>query len=185
MNNTKSISDRSFIKSLNPFLDKSGIMRVGGRLSHAPIAFDEKHPIILPKRNISEMIAYHAHIRCFHGGLQFTLHTLRQSYWIIGSRSLIKTIIKSCVVCVRKRASLAQQLMGDLPDFRVTPSRPFTHTGVDYAGPFEVKISSGRGYKSHKAYIALFVCCCVRAVHLKLVSDLTSSAFLAAFQRFV
>lgn len=84
MNNTKSISDRSFIKSLNPFLDKSGIMRVGGRLSHAPIAFDEKHPIILPKHKISEMIAYHAHIRCLHGGLQLTLHTLRQSYWIIG-----------------------------------------------------------------------------------------------------
>ncbi|XP_043466349.1 uncharacterized protein LOC122501140 [Leptopilina heterotoma] len=75
--------------------------------------------------------------------------------------------------------------MGDLPDFRVTPSRPFSHTGVDYAGPYDVKLSPGRGCKTRKAYIALFICCCTRAVHIELVSDGSSATFLAAFQRFV
>ncbi|XP_051155781.1 uncharacterized protein LOC127278227 [Leptopilina boulardi] len=185
LNKNKTIFDRSSIKNLNPFLDKTEVLRVGGRLRHAPIGYDERHPIILPKHKFSEMIIYHAHIRCLHGGTQLTMHTLRQSYWIIGARSLVKTIIKKCVICVREKAAITQQLMGDLPEFRVTPSRPFAHTVVDYAGPFDVKTSSGRGYKSHKAYIALFVCCCVRAVHLELVSYLTSIAFLAAFQRFV
>lgn len=75
--------------------------------------------------------------------------------------------------------------MGDLPAARSTRSRPFLHSGLDYAGPFQVRTSKGRGQKSHKAYLALFVCLSTRAIHLELVSDYTSETFLAAFRRFV
>jgi len=40
-------------------------------------------------------------------------------------------------------------------------------------------------YRAYKAYIAIFVCLAVRAVHLELVHDYSSAAFLAAFDRFV
>jgi len=56
--------------------------------------------------------------------------------------------------------------------------------GVDYGGPFNVRVSPGRGHKSRKCYIALFVCLVTRAVHIELVSDYTTSAFIAAFERF-
>lgn len=75
--------------------------------------------------------------------------------------------------------------MADLPPARVTSMRAFLHTGIDYAGPFLVRNSPGRGYKTHKAYIALFVCLCTRAIHLELVHDYSSPAFLAAFDRFI
>jgi hypothetical protein len=75
--------------------------------------------------------------------------------------------------------------MGQLPSSRVTPSRPFSRTGLDYAGPILCRTTSGRGHKSFKAYIALFVCMATKAIHLEVVSDLTSSAFLAAYRRFV
>lgn len=74
--------------------------------------------------------------------------------------------------------------MGHLPAIRTIPNRPFACTGVDYAGPFWVRVSSGRGVKCSKGYVALFVCMVVRAVHIEVVSDLTSAAFLAAFTRF-
>ncbi|XP_071578599.1 uncharacterized protein [Temnothorax nylanderi] len=63
-------------------------------------------------------------------------------------------------------------------------SRAFEHTGVDYAGPILVRSAKGRGHKAHKAYIALFICMTTKAIHLELISDYSSAAFLAAFTRF-
>ncbi|CAK9809236.1 hypothetical protein ANTQUA_LOCUS5949 [Anthophora quadrimaculata] len=75
--------------------------------------------------------------------------------------------------------------MGDLPRVRVTPpSRSFQHCGVDYAGPVRVCTSPGRGIASRKAYIALFICMASKAVHLELVSDYSTEAFIRAFARF-
>ncbi|XP_076301742.1 uncharacterized protein LOC143219747 [Lasioglossum baleicum] len=76
--------------------------------------------------------------------------------------------------------------MGDLPASRITQvERAFIHTGVDYAGPIQVRTAPGRGHKSTKAYIALFICLTTKAIHLELVSDYSSSAFVAAYHRFV
>ncbi|XP_055909612.1 uncharacterized protein LOC129944287 [Eupeodes corollae] len=63
-------------------------------------------------------------------------------------------------------------------------SRPFSHTGVDYAGPIEIKSWKARGAKILKGYFAVFICLATKAIHLEVVSDLTTSAFLAAFKRF-
>ncbi|GFW52451.1 DUF1758 domain-containing protein [Trichonephila clavipes] len=82
------------------------------------------------------------------------------------------------------RATTSKQLMGDLPTHRVTPSRPFSVCGVDYAGPINILRYRGRGAKTTKGYIALFVCFVTKALHLELVSDLTSEAFIASLKRF-
>ncbi|XP_018375980.1 PREDICTED: uncharacterized protein LOC108769465 [Trachymyrmex cornetzi] len=76
--------------------------------------------------------------------------------------------------------------MGDIPAERIRGfSRSFTITGVDYAGPFQVRESRHRG-KIHvsKGYVAIFICFATKAVHLEMVTDLTTEAFLAALQRF-
>lgn len=73
--------------------------------------------------------------------------------------------------------------MGDLPAARANPSRPFYHCGVDYTGHIFIKANKGRGIKTTKGYVAVFVCMATKAVHLELVSDLTASAFLAALWR--
>ncbi|XP_029166192.1 uncharacterized protein LOC114936993 [Nylanderia fulva] len=75
--------------------------------------------------------------------------------------------------------------MGNLPRDRVTPTRPFLSTGVDYAGPILLRTSKGRGHRAHKGYIAVFVCFWSKATHLEVVSDYTSEAFIAALHRFV
>ncbi|XP_026331298.1 uncharacterized protein LOC113238676 [Hyposmocoma kahamanoa] len=73
--------------------------------------------------------------------------------------------------------------MANLPEPRVTPSRPFTHAGVDFTGQVELKANKGRGIKTTRGYIAVFVCFATKAIHLELVSDLSTPAFLAAFKR--
>ncbi|XP_071652998.1 uncharacterized protein [Temnothorax longispinosus] len=113
-----------------------------------------------------------------------TLGMIRQRYWIPRGRALVKRLILRCVTCARWRAATPQQLMGNLPRERVRPSRAFLHTGVDYAGPIMLRTTKGRGQRSHKAFISVFVCLATRAVHLEVVSDYTAAAFLAALRRF-
>ncbi|XP_055527681.1 uncharacterized protein LOC129720255 [Wyeomyia smithii] len=74
--------------------------------------------------------------------------------------------------------------MGNLPVSRVVPLPPFAITGVDYAGPFLIK-QGGRRLTLVKAYVAVFVCMTTKAVHLEVVSDLSTGAFLASLKRFI
>lgn len=46
----------------------------------------------------------------------------------------------------------------------------------------ELKLRKSRNYK---VYVAVFICLSVKAVHLELVLDLSTDAFIAAFDRFV
>lgn len=75
--------------------------------------------------------------------------------------------------------------MGDLPRSRLLSKSPFHVTGVDYAGPFSIKNRKGRGAKLFKCYMCLFICFATKCIHLELVSDLTSEAFILALRRFV
>lgn len=75
--------------------------------------------------------------------------------------------------------------MGNLPESRVTFTRCFYSTGCDFAGPFLTKQVNSRSKILRKTYLVVFVCMGVKAVHLELVSDLTTDTFLAAFNRFV
>ncbi|XP_077262536.1 uncharacterized protein LOC143897601 [Temnothorax americanus] len=183
--NNKPLNAKSPLLSLNPFVDHEGLLRVGGRLKNAPISFNSKHPILLASHPLVTLLIRQAHSRVLHAGTQLTLATLRQDFWILRARSAVRSIIHKCVVCTREKAVVPQQLMGDLPTLRVSPpSRSFSHCGLDYAGPVQVRASGGRGISSRKAYIALFVCLATRAIHLELVGNYSTPAFLDAFSRF-
>ena len=56
--------------------------------------------------------------------------------------------------------------------------------GVDYAGPLYIKYGYVRKPTVVKAYMCVFVSLSVKAVHLELVSDLTSEAFIVCLMRF-
>ncbi|XP_044594067.1 uncharacterized protein LOC123271736 [Cotesia glomerata] len=99
-----------------------------------------------------------SHRKTLHGGTQLTLADLRKSVWIIGGRVPVRSFILRCVICTRQRGEHAQQLMRQLPAARVQPTRAFLHTGLDYAGPITLKTFQGRGAKTYKGWIAVFVC---------------------------
>ncbi|GFS71380.1 transposable element Tcb2 transposase [Trichonephila clavipes] len=90
-----------------------------------------------------------------------------------------------CVVCFKNKPIVANQLMGSLPRERINPSFPFLHTGIDYSGPFFIRYKHQRKGTYQKIYVAIFVCLASKAVHLEIVSDLTTDAFLATLKRFV
>ncbi|XP_050493812.1 uncharacterized protein LOC126875132 [Bombus huntii] len=170
---------------LNPFIDKEGILRVGGRLSHSSMTFAQKHPIVLPKSSVTTRIIDHEHKIHMHSGTQATLYAVRQRYWPVDGRSQVWRAIKGCVRCCRAQPPPVEYVMGNLPEARVTESRPFTNVGVDYCGPFHIKEKRDRNRRQIKVYVAIFVCLAIKAVHIELVDDLTSEAFIAALRRFI
>ncbi|XP_048478565.1 uncharacterized protein LOC105389454 [Plutella xylostella] len=176
---------RGPLKSLHPFLDKDGLIRVGGRLDNSDIPLSQKHPIILAQKSrITELIIQSEHKRLLHAGPKSLLANLNQKYWLINGMRQVKKVTHKCLVCFRLKACAAKQLMGSLPPQRVTPCRPFQKIGIDFAGPVKVKNSRVRKAIISKGYVCIFVCFVTKAIHLELTSDLTTEAFLAAFKRF-
>lgn len=150
-------------------MDEHEILRVGGRIAHANLQPQHKHPIIVPKNErLGWLLINWAHITTLHGGPRLTLTYLRSKYWILGGMSAVKRELHKCIKCLRYKATTKNQFMAALPKPRVTPSRPFTHTGVDLAGPVVVKSNKGRGIATTKGYVVVFICLATKAVHLEL-----------------
>ena len=70
-----------------------------------------------------------------------------------------------------------------MPDFRVGAAeklQAFTHTSVDAAGPFFVKVLRSQ----KKVWLLVFACLTYQAVHLEVIDSLDTETFLKAFKRF-
>lgn len=183
--NKKELSNKSTILTLNPFIH-NGIMRVGGRIQNSKLPFDSKHQIILPKGHVfTDLILRHEHERLMHCGVQSLIYAVREKFWPLSVRNSSKKIVRTCIKCFRVKPKESNYLMGNLPDFRVNDYLPFVNVGVDYGGPFLMKDRNTRRANITKAYICLFVCMCSKAIHLELVTELTTTAFLAALKRFI
>ncbi|XP_014211715.2 uncharacterized protein LOC106641716 [Copidosoma floridanum] len=120
-----------------------------------------------------------------HGGVEMVLVSLRRKCWVLRGREVVRAELSHCFTCKRYKSRTQTQLMGDLPDCRVTPSPPFQKTGVDYAGPFPVRLSKCREKGTLKGYIVVFVCMATKAIHLEIVEDYSTESYIAAFQHFV
>ncbi|XP_014218804.1 uncharacterized protein LOC106647063 [Copidosoma floridanum] len=173
------------LTSLAAFLDTNGILRVGGRLGFSSLPYEERHPPILSgASSLVSLVLSWTHTRALHSGYRVTSAYAAKRAWILGGPRIIKAQLRRCVVCSRLQACSTTQMMAPLPASRVTPSRAFGPTGVDYAGPFSVLASKGRGIRTTKGCIAVFVCMRTKALHLEIVSDLSTAAFLGALARF-
>lgn len=173
-------------RKLKPYLDECGIIRVGGRLRNSNLSEHAKFPMLVPKgSHIASLILQHYH-RCYlHAGPRALGSVVSRVFWITSARNEIRKVIHRCITCTKWAAVHPQPIMADLPTSRITPSRPFCHVGIDYGGPFIVRESRRRKAREYKAYMALFVCFATKAVHIETVTELSTEAFLAAFDRFI
>ncbi|XP_026462699.1 uncharacterized protein LOC113365338 [Ctenocephalides felis] len=167
---------------LNLVLDSNNCLRVKGRLGLTT----NNNPLLLPKKDqvVNCLIDYY-HINNLHTGSNLVLSLLRQKYWILSARAIIRNRLHKCITCFRQNPKPIFPFMGDLPVPRITASRAFLNVGVDYAGPFNISMSRHRGARTYKAYICLFICLATKAIHLELASDLTSDTFLDCLKRFL
>ena len=87
------------------------------------ISFGIRRLIILPKNNdLTNPIIKECHENSLNSGERTTLNILRQKFWPIDVLSIIKTIVKFCIHCLRARPRLIFYKMGDRPSVTVTKS---------------------------------------------------------------
>ncbi|XP_044591989.1 uncharacterized protein LOC123270116 [Cotesia glomerata] len=181
----KSLPDNSNLLQLSPYLDDLGIMRVGGQLSLPSLHNYQQHPMLLPSNHfITTLIVREEHARLMHAGAQATLYSVRQNYWPINSRNTVRKILHQCGRCFRAKPRLADYSSGLLPKCRIEQCRPFLKTGIDFCGPLFIKEKRFRNRNKVRVYVAVFVFMVTKAVHLELVCDFTSEAFIASLRRF-
>lgn len=184
----KKINSKSdTLKKLNPFVDKDGLLRVGGRLSSADLTENEKHPLIIPSSShIATLLVRHFHEQSAHQGRHITEGAVRGAgFWIVGGKRLVSSVIYNCVTCRKLRGKMQAQKMADLPSDRVTPEPPFTSVGLDVFGPWTIVSRRTRGCSPlNKRWAVIFSCMTTRAVHIELIETLSTDSFINALRRF-
>ena len=56
---------------------------------------------------------------------------LRQTYWIIGVKRILKKCVYDCTTCCRFRSNIFKQKMADLPNDRIISNRAYLVSGVN------------------------------------------------------
>ena len=134
----------TYVQQFGLFLDDNDVMKCKGRINNSTVSLEEKNPIILPtKHPLIKLLVMHVHQQAKHGGVNITLTALRERYWILKGRQIIKGILHSCVVCKKLEGlPYSSPCSPDLPACRVSDDPPFAHTGLDFAGPLYVREST-------------------------------------------
>lgn len=186
-NSNSKVTPPIHVKQFGLFLDK-GIIKCKGRMNNSSLPVNSRNPVLLPaKHAFVQFIIKDAHYSVKHCGVRDTLTTIRERYWILRGREAVKQFIRKCVICRKYEGKPYKPLpTADLPSERVSDDPPFTHIGLDFAGPLFITEanSSKKAEISNKVYICLFTCASTRAVHLELTRGLSTQAFLLAFRRF-
>uniref|UniRef100_A0A146L7F7 Integrase catalytic domain-containing protein n=2 Tax=Lygus hesperus TaxID=30085 RepID=A0A146L7F7_LYGHE len=180
----ESVSNK--LRSLTPFLDENGLIRVRGRIENSNASYDLRHPYLIPhEAHIAKLMCDHFHRLTLHGGHRLISSLLQRRFWIPALRRLIRSRIFRCSTCYLPKAPGVTPLMGDLPASRFSTVRAFRSVALDYAGFFTIRESLRRNAPRSKGYLVVIVCLSTKAVHLDFAPDLSTPAFLRALDRFV
>ena len=163
---------------LKLILDGEHILRVGGRISRAPISRDAANPMILPrKHHVTRIFIRFFHERNGHCGDEQVLALSRERCWILKGCAAIKEVLNGCIKCKRRTAVRQAPEIGRTAKGTTNAIRAaFSYTGVDYFGPLYVK--RGRGKTTEKCWGVIFTCMDSRAVHLEVARSLETNDFI-------
>ena len=163
----KPVKTASTLSSLCPIY-QNGLLKVGGRQP-------PRHPVILPRHHVTDLIIKQAHVQNGHSGVEHIRAKLSEDYYIMKGYSTVKKVITACFDCKLQHKQPMQQQMAPLPPDRTqVGDAPFTFVGIDYFGPFQVK----QGRSTPKRWGCLFTCLVTRAVHIEVAHLLSAESFL-------
>lgn len=172
---------KSMENTLRLYEDEHQVWRSRGRIGNSALDSDTISPIfIAPNTAIARLIIQEAHGN-FHKGIEHTMASVREHYWIPKLRQQVRKFVTNCVKCRRFNGlPYHYPSTSDLPQRRVLRSRPFQHIGLDF---FDLPSCTENGEKV-KLYGCIFTCAVTRLIHLEVVRSMSTDDFLNALRRF-
>jgi hypothetical protein len=163
------------------FLDKFGLLRVGGKRKQRRVPGYNACPLLVHKSSaMATSIIQDLHVNLLHAGIYKIMNILRKEFWIPKLYSSVKSVITKCIDCKRLHGRPIQTNQNDYRQYRIDPEHvPFRNMIIDYIGPFSVKNRVGSVVKT---YILIFSCFWSRAVNLIVCPNLNIGNFLRAIQ---
>uniref|UniRef100_A0A7I4YZ85 Integrase_H2C2 domain-containing protein n=1 Tax=Haemonchus contortus TaxID=6289 RepID=A0A7I4YZ85_HAECO len=151
-------------------------------MGNSALNSDTKDPIlIMPNTALAQLIIQEAH-GLYHKGIEHTIATVRERYWIPKLRQQVRKHVSHCIKCRRFNALPYQYPDStDLPERRVLKSNPFQHTGLNFFDLPQCEENERR----IKLYGCIFTCTVTRLIHLEIVRSLAIEKFLNALRRFI
>lgn len=132
----------------------------------------------------SELIIKQEHLKELNAGAESYLYSIIQQFWITHGRNAVRRTLRKYIISFRVKPKSYGYQMGALQTVRVKPAFAFLNVGVGYAGPSDMKFSNLRNSRIIKSYICIFICVTTNAIHLELLTDLSTVGFLNCFKRF-
>jgi len=170
----------NLVNQLNVYVDNRNLLRVKSKFGRMVAGKLAIFPILLAKKSrLTELFIEYFHVKMSHSGVCNVLSELRQLVWIPHCYSVVKKILKNCVVCRRFKSRPISLNQSPYRENRIDPSQvPYRYIYMDYFGPYNARTNA----KKSKVYILCITCMYTRAINLKVCIDLTVGEFLRAFQ---
>ncbi|XP_041673801.1 uncharacterized protein LOC121529865 [Drosophila eugracilis] len=155
----KDVANSSEIRSLAPYVDKYGVLRVYGRVDAALSMPYSARRILSHRHSLTEMVVRHYHAQMKHQNVDATIAQIQTRLWVTKIRRVLKEVILSCNECKLQRTRSMPPLMGPLPEYRLE------------AGGWPFKYTTTLGH--------------CWAIHLELAHDLSTDSCIIAIRNFV
>ncbi|UYV84066.1 hypothetical protein LAZ67_X001042, partial [Cordylochernes scorpioides] len=173
------ISRGDSINGLMIIRDDFGLIRIKSKLIERDDEYSFRYPVLLPtKHHVVTCLIREFHLKHCHAGVQILSAKLRENYWILNSRRSIRSVVSQCAKCRRFSSKPVKTIPIHLPLDRVRDATAFEILGVDLAVPLYLKNKT-------KAWIVQFTCAVFRAIHLELVTSLSTEAFIQDLRKFI
>ncbi|GFS89584.1 integrase catalytic domain-containing protein [Trichonephila clavipes] len=161
------------------FEDEEGILRLKSRLINEEESKDFISQIILPSKHLAvRRFIAQEHLVNKHASTLTLLTILRERFGIVKGKRTVRSVIKECLTCKRQKIKHLEVPFPPLPKDRTEVAAVFQVSGVDLAEPLLTK-------SKQKAWIVLFTCAVFRAVHLELITSLSTTDFIQDMRRFI
>ncbi|GFS62152.1 integrase_H2C2 domain-containing protein [Trichonephila inaurata madagascariensis] len=109
---SNTFQDERLLAKMQAFKDEDGLLRIRTKLADSYEEEDFKFPILLPASDVIMKLIREEHVKAMHAG---SSTWLREKFWIIRAKRLVKQVLSECVICKRYKAKHVQVPFAPLP----------------------------------------------------------------------